>query len=104
MTSPLVWRSHLERLAQEWKAEALLFREVSSASDVAATLERAAERLLARLGEAQQGEWVDTDAAAAVLHVSAEAVRARCRRRLFAAGLARKRGGEWEVHISALAA
>ena len=65
-------------------------------------LRSAADRIGAALEAAAAGTWVLTEDAARLLKITPDAVRARCRRDLVGRGLARREGGLWFVHVSAL--
>lgn len=104
-TAQILWADPLVRLARAMRHEAETIRAAKQGDDPhAASLDRAAERLEAAIEEAATVEYVDSEAAARFLEIGAEAVRARCRRKLRKEGLARKRGGKWEIHASVLAA
>lgn len=101
--SKIIWTEPVARLLESLQNEADMARRLHDAR-VADLLADAAERLAVAIEEGSGCEYVDSAAAAEFLSVGEEAVRARCRRKLLDLGLARKRGGRWEIHTSVLAA
>jgi hypothetical protein len=99
----IVYAAPFVALADDLRREALVLRQ-GKADTQADVMDAAAERLTDALRAASECEYIDTHTAAEFLRIGEEGVRARCRRMLADRGLARKRGGRWEIHTSALAA
>lgn len=104
MPDRIIFAEPLLRLAAEFRGDADRNRREWKDDVKAAHFDRIAERIEAAVEEGASREWVDVTAAAQLLRLHPETVRLRCRRTLGPAGLAKKLGGEWRVHVSAIAA
>lgn len=105
MSNPkIVWAEPVVSLLNTLRSEALATRQTTGNDANADLLDRTADRLECAIQKGAEVEYVDTAAAAKFFDISEEGMRARCRRRLSREGKARKRGGEWEIHHSVLAA
>lgn len=97
----VIWAEPLAELAVKLRTEAVALR--TEGADIQAHIrERDAERLEQALAQATVGEWMLTDDVAPLLRITPDGLRAQCRRKLRARGLAEKRGGRWFVHVRAL--
>jgi hypothetical protein len=88
-------------LESELREDARRLRELGGDGAATAFLS-AAERLRVAVSAAAVGGWVLTEDAAPLLKITPDAVRARCRRDLRWRGLAKREGGRWFVHVTAL--
>lgn len=104
MSDRIIFAEPLLRLAAEYREDAERNRREWKDDQKAAHFDRIAERIEAAVEEGASREWVDVTAAAELLRLHPETVRIRCRRELGPSGRAKKVGGEWRVHVSAVAA
>lgn len=100
----IIWADPVRSLADALRSEAAHHKSQWGDEERATQLVRMAERLDAAIEAGGSATWVPVRDAATLLHRHVETVRVRCRRHLKAAGLARKQGGDWYVHVNALAA
>lgn len=102
--STIIYADPVLALAAELRAEAAQNRRVWKDESRAAHLEHIAARIEEAVERGADNTWMPLPAAAKLLHKHPETIRLRCRGDLASRGLARKRGGHWEVHVDALAA
>jgi hypothetical protein len=99
----IIWTEPVARLAATLRQEAEAAERAHDERGAVLLLETA-ERLESAIRDGSRAEYVDSTAAAEFRGTGEAAVRAWCRRSLKPKGLARKRGGRWEVHVEALQA
>lgn len=105
MSAPtIIYADPIRALAGDWRQGARQIRDLGGDENRAAQLERMAERLEAAIEAGASATWVPLADAALLLKRHPETIRVRCRKVLATRGMARKVGGDWQVHVSALAA
>lgn len=102
-TARIIWSDPVTRLSAALRQEAEAAQRAHDERGAILILDTA-KRLEDAIREGSRAEYVDSAAAAEFRGTGEAAVRAWCRRSLRSKGLARKRGGRWEVHVQALQA
>lgn len=102
--SKIIYSEPVRALADELRKEAAHLREVWKEEDRALLLEQMADRVEVAVEAGASATWLRVADAAALLGRHPETIRVRCRNHLLAAGKAKKQGGDWLVHVDALAA
>lgn len=98
----VIFAAPVVRLAAELRGEAARCRARWKDEVRAAVLEDAAERIEEALQKGAEEEWVPVDAAADLLKRHPETIRQQCRKVYGPAGRAKKMGGVWRIHLSAV--
>jgi hypothetical protein len=100
----ILWADPFQRLASALESEAATLRDLGSDEERAALLESIATRVTQTITAAATAEWIRLVDAAGLLGAEQDTMRSRCRRLWKDRGQAKKIGGDWHIHTSALAA